>query len=243
MINHYIKFNYLLIVLFLIIILLIWDLYPLWIDYRWRYLLQKSFHTGTSLDNHYEKLDLIIHQSGDFEGHIGCSKDKISFLTKIIKKYNPLNIAEIGFNAGHSSCLFMNTNPNCSVTSFDLCNHKYSKKTQDYLKQNFPNRLKIICGDSTKTIPNFYTKKRFDLIFIDGGHENNIPYLDLKNSLKNLAKKGSLIIMDDTHYSFLVSKWLKLKYTFTVDDAWLKFIDKDIKEIDNIRGMSLGIVS
>ena len=246
MINLFTKFNYLLIIILAISFFIIWDMYPLWKDYQWRYLLQKSFHTETGLDKHYQILDKIIHQTDDFEGHIGCSGDKIGFLKKIIKKYQPLNIAEIGFNAGHSSCLFLYSNPNCRVTSFDLCEHKYSKKTQDYVKNQFPNRLKIICGDSTQTVPNYKDEDSdydsFDLIFVDGGHENNLPYLDLKNSLDNLANKGSLIIMDDTYYSFLVTQWLMLKYTFTVDSAWEHFLGKNIKQIDSIRGMSLGVV-
>ena len=268
MINQNTRFNYLLVIIITVSIFIIWDMYPLWKDYKWRYLLQQSYQTGTSLDKHYQILDNIIHQTGDFEGHIGCSGDKIHFLSEIIKKYSPKRIAEIGFNAGHSSCLFLYSNPNCSVTSFDLCEHKYSLETQDYIKQQFPNRLKIICGDSTQTVPNYkgdydddyddeygddygddYNEEddynnnyRFDLIFVDGGHENNLPYLDLKNSLKNLAKKGSIIIMDDTHYSFLVTQWLKLKYTFTVDSAWEHFLGKNIKQIGSIRGMSLGIV-
>jgi len=242
MINQYIQFNYLLPITIAIIIFIIWDMYPLWKDYKWRYLLQKSFHTQTPIDKHYQILDKIIHQSGDFEGHIGCSRDKIEFLSQIIHQYQPNRIAEIGFNAGHSSCLFLYSDPNCNVTSFDLCEHKYSIKTQDYVKQQFPNRLKIICGDSTQTVPKYKDSNRFDLIFVDGGHENNLPYLDLKNSLQFLAKEGSLIIMDDTYYSFLVTQWLKLKYTFTVDNAWKTFLGKNIKQIDSIRGMSLGIV-
>ena len=245
MINQNTRFNYLLVIIITVSIFIIWDMYPLWKDYKWRYLLQQSYQTGTDLDKHYQILDNIIHNTGDFEGHIGCSRDKIQFLKGVIKKYLPKKIAEIGFNAGHSSCLFLHTDSNCKVTSFDLCEHKYSGKTQEYIKKQFPGRLDIICGDSTQTVPKYIhkSKDRFDLIFVDGGHENNLPYLDLKNSLQFLAKKGSLIIMDDTYYSFLVTQWLKLKYTFTVDNAWKAFLDKNIKQIDSIRGMSLGLVN
>lgn len=242
MINQNTRFNYLLIITITISIFIIWDMYPLWKDYRWRYLLQQSYQTGTNLDKYYSILDNIIHQSGDFEGHIGCSRDKIQFLREITEKYHPKRIAEIGFNAGHSSCLFLYSVPNSTVTSFDLCEHKYSDKCQDYVRSQFPNRLNIICGDSTKTIPKLKKKYKFDLIFIDGGHENNLPYLDLKNSLQFLARKGSIIIMDDTYYSFLVTQWLKLKYTFTVDSAWQIFLGNKIKHIHSIRGISAGIV-
>ena len=79
MINLYTKFNYLLLIFLAVSFFIFWDMYPLWKDYQWRYLFKKSYKTGTSLDKHYQILDNIIHQTGDFEGHIGCSGDKIHF--------------------------------------------------------------------------------------------------------------------------------------------------------------------
>ena len=70
MINQYTRFNYLLIIIIMISLFITWDMYPLWKDYKWRYLLQQSYQTGTDLDKHYQILDSIIHETGDFEGHV-----------------------------------------------------------------------------------------------------------------------------------------------------------------------------
>ena len=84
------------------------DIYPLWDDYQFRYISQKSYITNTKLDDDFKILDNIVRKSADFEGHIGCSKYKIKFITNLLNKYNIKTVAEIGFNAGHSAALFLN---------------------------------------------------------------------------------------------------------------------------------------
>jgi len=108
------------------------------------------------------------------------------------------SIMEIGFNAGHSSLLYLLSNPSCNIVVFDLCSHKYTMLCFEYLKTIFPNRLEIYPGDSTVTVPQYYINnpnKRFDLIHIDGCHAADIANKDFYNSLK-LA--NDIIIWDDT---------------------------------------------
>ena len=114
------------------------------------------------------------------------------------------NIMEIGFNAGHSSAIYLISNPNAKITIFDLCEHKYTMPCFEYLSSIFPNRLRIYPGDSTKTIPLFIENnnnsnknkiEQFDLIHIDGCHLTEIANQDFYNSYK-LAK--NIIIWDDT---------------------------------------------
>jgi len=109
------------------------------------------------------------------------------------------NIMEIGFNAGHSTLLFLLSNPNSKITLFDLCEHKYTQECFDLLDKYFPNRLSLIKGDSRVTLSQFIKENpstKFDLIHIDGGHFGNTPYLDFyySNQLSN-----GYIIFDDTN--------------------------------------------
>ena len=116
---------------------------------------------------------------------------------------NATNIMEIGFNAGHSSLLYLLANPNSKLTIFDICQHKYTLPCFKYLQSVFPDRLQIFPGDSTKTVPEFYTNNsnsKFDLIHIDGAHFGDIPNKDFYNSLK-LA--SDIIIWDDTQIKTL----------------------------------------
>ena len=230
--------TFIIIIIYIIInLFIIWDLYPLWIDYKFRYIQQKSYLTNTYLDIDFTNLDNIIKSTGDFEGHIACSKSKISYINNILDKYKIRNVCEIGFNAGHSATLFLNHKRNINnLQSFDLCNHKYSESCIKYIKLKYKSRFNIKCGDSKITIPK-YKGPKFDLVFIDGGHFDNMPYIDIQNTIKFLSKPGTLILLDDTHYSYII----KLFTNHTVDKAWNKFIKKGIiKPISSIRGLTLG---
>ena len=110
---------------------------------------------------------------------------------------------EIGFNAGHSSLLYLLANPSSKLTIFDICEHKYTLPCFKYLQSVFPNRLEIFPGDSTKTVPEFSINNpntKFDLIHIDGAHFGSIANKDFYNSLP-LA--SDIIVWDDTQMKTL----------------------------------------
>jgi lipopolysaccharide biosynthesis glycosyltransferase len=162
---------------------------------------------------HFDKLCDICKETGEnvegncFTEHLNIDKKIDVLIYKQLNHFslgkNATNIMEIGFNAGHSSLLYLLSNPNSKLTIFDLCEHKYTLPCFEYLQSVFPDRLQIFPGDSTKTVPNFFNlnpNTRFDLIHIDGGHFGDIPNKDFYNSLK-LA--SNIIIWDDTQINTL----------------------------------------
>jgi predicted O-methyltransferase YrrM len=113
------------------------------------------------------------------------------------------NILEIGFNAGHSTLLYLTSNPNSKITSFDLCEHSYTLPCLEYLQKHFPNRINFVCGDSTQTLPEYIRNNpshRFDLIHIDGGHDKEIAEKDFMNCYEIAS---NIIIFDDTNSPIL----------------------------------------
>jgi predicted O-methyltransferase YrrM len=111
-------------------------------------------------------------------------------------------IAEIGFNAGHSSEVFLENCPNASLIAFDLNTHRYTKFGIDYMKKKFGERFKLIEGDSRYKVPEFalaYRGEKFDLIFIDGGHSYQCCLDDIINCQK-LADNNAILWVDDYNY-------------------------------------------
>lgn len=156
----------------------------------------------TGINEYYQNLGIINIESGVdlIEGYSRQCEGEVEFLKRISKDENILEILEIGFNGGHSSDTFLSNNKNSKVTSFDLGVHEYVKLGKKYINDTYPGRHTLILGDSRVTIPEFIEKngdKKFDLIFIDGVHEDDVPISDLLNCRK-LAHTKTILIMDDT---------------------------------------------
>ena len=113
------------------------------------------------------------------EGHIGQVPEQKRDLTRYVTQPEVRKILEIGFNAGHSSELFLRENTAAHVTSFDLGEHRYVQTAKEYLDRRFRRRHVLVLGDSTQTVPGFESNYLFDLIFIDGGHSYEVAKADL----------------------------------------------------------------
>lgn len=131
------------------------------------------------------------------EGYV--SGVQIEYLQTFIRKNNIKNILEIGFNGGISSAAMLSAASDVKVTSFDIGHWDYVSKAKQLVDEVFPERHTLIVGDSTVTVPAFSFPEgapRFDLAFIDGGHTDPVPRLDILNVLPHMRDQG-FIIMDD----------------------------------------------
>lgn len=117
----------------------------------------------------------------------------------LLEETSITRIAEIGFNEGHSSFTFLHTRPDISVLSFDLGDHSYVPKAAAFIKNEFPGRHSLILGDSQQTVPDYSLRNpgdRFDLLFIDGGHQFKNAREDIQN-MRGLAARNHVVIVDD----------------------------------------------
>ena len=178
-----------------------------------------------------------------FEGYSQQVPQQIEDLINITNKPN-INVMEIGFNAGHSAEVFLQNNKDLTLTSFDLGEHDYIIRAKEYIDATYPNRHTLIFGDSRTTIP-FYFKNnkdtKFDVIFIDGGHDYEIAKADLENCF-HLSHKDTIVALDDTIFT---NGW-EASYTFGPTRSWSELLQQNkiiqIKSNDYSpgRGMSWG---
>jgi predicted O-methyltransferase YrrM len=189
-----------------------------------------------SLVNYLNKNNCVIQ-----EGNCRNINNQLIILQLLASNSNIKHILEIGFNAGHSSDLFLNINPDCTVTSFDIGLHSYYKVGKEFIDNKYPNRHTLIIGDSTKTIPSFNSDLKYDLIFIDGGHKYEVAKADLLNC-KRFINKDTIVIMDDTMYK---KEW-EMSWNIGPNRAWQEGIKSNLitqigySDFTEGRGMSWG---
>ena len=97
-----------------------------------------------NLVDFYKKTTNITH----FEGFSQQCKEESTFLRNIVNDESINNVMEIGFNAGHSAELFLSSNKNINLVSFDIGYHNYVQLGKQFIDKTYPDRHKLIIGNS-----------------------------------------------------------------------------------------------
>ena len=103
------------------------------------------------------------------------------------------------------------------MLSFDICDHKYTQLCADYLTSHYD--FSFIVGNSLNTIPSYPKPDKYDLIHIDGGHNEFIACCDLINC-KQFSHKNSILVIDDAqhpHMQYLIKVFIKSNIIYEVD--------------------------
>lgn len=133
--------------------------------------------------------------------HVGSiSEGQRSFLRTFLEA-NPTitNVLETGFNLGLSAATILDVRPSLRVVSADIFWFHTTAHAKQLLDLAFPGRHLLLAGNSVNTLPTLWTQfPTFvpDMVFVDGGHEPPIPFLDLL-TICQFVPEHTWILVDD----------------------------------------------
>jgi len=118
---------------------------------------------------------------------------------------NKKRVLEIGFNAGHSAVLFLESNPELELTCVDIGLHKYVQPCYEHIRKHFGDRIKLIVSSSSELMSLGLPLKSFDGIHVDGTHDHPWCLRDTISCLRFMTDEAQLIIDDSENFT----QWLK----------------------------------
>lgn len=118
-----------------------------------------------------------------------------------LKSYETVeSILEIGLNAGHSAENFFQQCPDLKrFVSVDICHHPYTPYAITYFQKKYKERFIPVIGSSLEKIPEYADLNpdtKFDLIFIDGNHNQFYCLGDIINC-RLVAHENTRLWVDD----------------------------------------------
>jgi predicted O-methyltransferase YrrM len=153
---------------------------------------------------------------------------QVDFIIKILNNINPKIILETGTNKANFVFLAKSILPECKIYTFDIndwCGNKVDL-VNEYFKSN---DIIFKLGDTTQTLNDSNLKNiKFDLAFVDGGHQYHIAFSDLV-SCANLNIKN--IMVDD--YNMIPEVKLAVNnfcrdYSYKIIDDCLQYNSRGI---------------
>ena len=172
---------------------------------------------------------------------VKCSAKNRKFgelLYRLVKKFKPTNVVELGTSLGISSCYLSLGNPETKIYTFEGCDETAKKAKQNFKSLGL-NKIYLTIGNFENTLINKVPYiGGVDMVFIDGNHqeEATISYF---NTLLMHANNNTIFIIDDIYWSKgMQSAWKRIKkdvsVTVTIDlfHLGIVFLSKELSKED-----------
>ena len=164
---------------------------------------------------------------------IGPIKGKI--IRKIIKKYKPTTILEIGTLHGYSAILMADSlsDDDGKLITIEIDKNLADVATKNIDKAGLSNKVKVVCGNAVDVIPTL-AHYRFDSVFLDAVKSEYLQYLKLIEE-NNLMKENSVVVADNVIlYENEMKDYLEYvrnsgRYTSHTTETTLEF-NKNVKD-------------
>jgi predicted O-methyltransferase YrrM len=134
----------------------------------------------------------------DHHGHeipYGSEAHVLKHIRDTIAIVQPKQVLEIGLNRGHGSAMFLALSK-ARVVSIDVSNRKETVHAGIHLAHQYPDRFQFFICDSAKVFEALKQHSKYDLVFVDGGHDMASVLVDI-NLCENL--KVPYILFDDVY--------------------------------------------
>jgi predicted O-methyltransferase YrrM len=131
----------------------------------------------------------------------GSPHDEFRELVRMAQNLNgSAVVCQTGFNYGTSAYAFL-CGGAAKVFSWDLGDHEYVQKANEFITAQFPGKHELVLGNSMETLKDASSKttQRCDMVFVDGGHSFQCAASDIAK-FKSIAKPGALVVVDDCQY-------------------------------------------
>jgi predicted O-methyltransferase YrrM len=140
---------------------------------------------------------LVKMAEKEFVPSIGPIKGKI--ITKIIKKYKPRNILEIGTLYGYSAILMASIllSSNGRVVTIEINKSVAEAAIRNIEDAGLSDKIMVVIGNALNVIPKL--DRRFQLMFLDAAKDEYLDYLKLAE--KKCLEKGAVVVADNVKVS------------------------------------------
>ncbi len=120
-------------------------------------------------------------------------------LYRIVKRFQPKTIIELGTSLGISAQYMLAGSPEAKLITIEGCPETARVAATGFKKHNAKVDLRV--GDFNAVLSGVLEEvKTVDLVFIDGNHRR-IPTLDYFELVKKYAHNDTVFIFDDIHWS------------------------------------------
>ena len=131
------------------------------------------------------------------EGHLAVNeftRKKLETVLNFCRK--PEKMFEIGFQAGHSTRMFLELFPEMEVHSIDICEYDFTEELGRKLEEEFPNFTFTNKNSHDLTTEDL---DGYEFVFVDGGHDEETVENDIGIAIKSNIP---FILVDDYSLQF-----------------------------------------
>ncbi len=195
------------------------------------FFIPKNYEKILEVFRHNTNIEMGGYRIYDGKGdHLIQSPEELLWTIKelkIIEKKNKFkSFLEFGYNIGMTNTILNKFFNFEKIVSVDWVGGDSISKESFYANLRFKNFI-LLCGDSCSKFINdqVVLNSKYDLIFIDGGHDYDVVKNDFELSLKTIEKNGTIVFHDIASPSLEGPKklWNEIKNNYQTKE----FVCKD----------------